>query len=167
VNKKRSVVKHLTAVLVSILFFTNCYTQLYSAKNERHNYVSSKTKVAQEYDDLEIRIRMFLHEEYRPGSCYGMPHPVDESIIKSTLKSDPQLVEIIKEKYLVYSDYGIYKILRSMKKFVLEKSNEGHKFSFTDGDCCRITRYGGILYMNNDVIIRSEIISKKVTKRPC
>jgi hypothetical protein len=166
-NKKRSIVKYLTAILISILFLTNGYTQLYSTKNKKSDYVSSKTTFVQEYDDIEIKIRMFLHEEYHPGSCYGMPSQVDERIIKSTLKNDPQLVEIIKEKYQVYSDYGIYKILRSMKKFSLEKINEGFKFLFTDGNCCKITRYGGILYMNNDVIIRSEIISKEVTKRPC
>jgi len=77
------------------------------------------------------------------------------------------LVEIIKEKYQVYSDYDIYKIFRSSKIFSLKKSKEGYIFSFIDGNCCVITRYEEILYLNNGVIIMSEIISRKETKVPC
>ena len=166
-NKKRSIVKYLAAVIVSNLFFTNCYTQFYSVKNEEQNYISAKPINVQVYDDLEIKIRIFLHEEYHPGSCYGMPGRVDKRVMQSTLNGNSHLIEIIKDKYHVHSDYGIYKILRSIKSFSLEKSNEGYKFSFTDGNCCTITKYEGILYMANDVIIKSEIISKKSRKVPC
>jgi hypothetical protein len=165
--RKRSVFTFLIALLTANLFFTNCYTQLSPVKNYQQNYAPPQTIKDTTYEDLELNIRFYLHEKYHPGSCYGMPSKDDERIIKSKLKNDPQLVKIIEDRYHVYKDYEVYRILISIKKFLLEKINEGYKFSFTDGECCVITKYVGILYMDNDVIIRSEIISKKISHVPC
>jgi len=166
-KKTRDVFTFLIALLVANLFFTKCYTQLSPVKNYQQNYTPLQTIKDTTYEDLELNIRFYLHEKYHAGSCYGMPHKDDEKIIKSTLKNDPQLVKIIEDRYHVYKDYDVYRILISIKKFLLEKINEGYKFSFTDGECCVITKYVGILYIDNDVITRSEIISKKITNVPC
>lgn len=88
-------------------------------------------------------------------------------MIKSSLKNNPELAEIIRDRYSVYTDYDVYRILISVKKFSLEKIDVGYKFSFIDGDCCKITDYEGILYMDIDIIIKSEIISRKSSKVPC
>jgi hypothetical protein len=93
-----------------------------------------------------------------------MPYQLDRRMIKSKLEKNPQLAEIIKDRYDVYNDYEVYEILISVKKFLLEKIDEGYKFSFIDGAYCVIAKYEGILYMNNDVIIRSKIFSKKSPK---
>jgi hypothetical protein len=162
-----SFITFLLILLAVNLLFTQCYTQLYPPKNSRQNYVSTQTIKDTIYDDLELNIRFYLHEKYHPGSCIGMPSKPDERMIKSSIMNNPQLVAIIKDRYSIYTDYEVYEILISVKKFLLEKIDAGYKFSFIDGDCCEITDYVGILYINNDVIIRSEIISKKSSKMPC
>ena len=157
----------MIAIFLQILLFTGCYTQLAHVKNQQRALVPTQTIKDTTYDDLELNIRFYLYEKYHPGSCYGMPSKVNEKIMETTLENNPTLAKIIEERYDIYKDYQVYNILISFKKFRLKKIDEGYEFFFVDGDCCKITDYEGILYMDNDIIMKSEIISKKINKVPC
>lgn len=136
-------------------------------KNQQRASVPTQTIKDTTYDDLELNIRFYLHEKYHPGSCYGMPSMPNERIVISSLKNNPELAEIIRDRYSVNNDYDVYRILISVKKFLLEKIDSGYKFFFVDGDCCVITDYEGILYMDNDIIIKGEVIIKNRRNVEC
>ena len=160
-------VKFFVLFLASNLIFTNCYTQLNTIPKDTQNYNYSSEISGNTKYDIEIRARFFLSEKYHPGACFGMPGPTDERLITSFIKDNPSLVKIIEDVYHIRDEKEAYKIIRSLKSFAFEKSNEGYRFSFTDGNCCIITSYKGILYLKNDKIIKSEIISTKSKNIPC
>ena len=187
-NKKRNIVKLIIAVLISNLFFAGCYTQIFNTKNEQHHnierkkqkrsIINSKNVPINKYPtinptdvqidkELEMKMRLYLYDKYRPGSCFGMPGPDDDRMVKNTLDSNPELVKIINDKYQVYNDNRVYKIWLALGSFTFYQASEGYKFAFVDGDYCTITKYEGILYMENDEIIESEITNKEIFKVPC
>jgi hypothetical protein len=152
------------------IFFLRCTAQRHPSQYELQKIKLKEQPAPTESIikyDLETEIRIFLHEEYHPRDCFGMPGRQDERIVIAELTGSEKLVEIIKQRYKVHKRYDIYRILRSLNSIGLEKANGGYKFKFVDGNCCTITSYEGFLYLNNNEIIRSEITLKEVKEVPC
>jgi hypothetical protein len=137
----------LIILLLIILFTNSCYTQFHTVKSEVNSESHIKKSHYSNIDSLEVELRFYLYEKYHHGNCYGMPGPTDKRIMRNVIAKNPALVEITKSKYYVSREPYIYKILVSVLSFHLEEIDNGYRFSFTDGDCCTITRCEGFLYM--------------------
>jgi len=157
----------LIILLLIILFGNSCYTQFHRLKNEANSESPIKKPHYSNIDGLEVKLRFYLYEKYHPGNCFGMPGPTDKRIMRNVITKNPELVEIIKSKYNVSQVPYIYKILKSVLSFHLEEIDDGYRFSFTDGNCCTITRCEGVLYMVDSKIIRTKITKRSTKKVPC
>ncbi len=170
IKKMSKTVIHILIFIAINIFFLRCTAQRphsqYELQKLKLKEQPAQTEPIIKYD-LETEIRIFLHEEYQPRDCFGMPGRQDERRVIAELTGSEKLVEIIKQRYKVHKRFDIYRILRSLNSFGLEKTDGGYKFKFVDGNCCTITLYEGFLYLSNNEIIRSEITFKEVKKVPC
>ncbi|PIW70294.1 MAG: hypothetical protein COW08_02710 [Ignavibacteriales bacterium CG12_big_fil_rev_8_21_14_0_65_30_8] len=154
-------------LLSSNFIFISCYAQLTHTHGVGQDSINKSNNISDIDNLLETKIRMFLYEKYHPGHCFGMPGPVDKRIIKWKLTKHPHLVKIIKERYKPTNENKLYDILSSMISFTLKETQGGYEFSFTDGNCCVITHYKGILYLENNKIIESKITKQETENVPC
>lgn len=165
--------KFLRIIFIIIIVFiwiwtkTGCFVQPGNKSiNESVGKSTQKDSNSKE-DNFDREIRFYLYDKYHPGTCYGIPQVVDDKIIKARLKGNPEIVKIIRERYKTNRDIQIYEILNSINTFTLKKTLEGYGFSFSDGNCCIVTHYEGILYLVNNKIINTKILKKEIENVPC
>lgn len=164
---------YLKKILLYILLlsgnfiFISCYAQSPHTPGDEQDSINKSSNMSDIDNLLETEIRIFLYEKYHPGNCFGMPGPVDKRIIKWKFTKFPHLVEIINEKYKPKNENKLYDILSSMTSFTLKEIQGGYEFSFTDGNCCVITHYKGILYLENNKIIDCRITKQETENVPC
>lgn len=144
--------------LVLVFLFSACCTTRESTQ------VSEMDTLTQENDDVELNFKLFLVEKYRPGNCYGMPDP-DPFYYKNSDKDT--LLQRIKS-LLPGRDDSEYMLLTQMTRGIkLQKTGNGaYEFEFSDGQCCTVYHYKGVVEMKAG-IIEDNVIEKTSETVPC
>lgn len=115
----------------------------------------------------QLLVKIYLVDKYGPGTCYGLPSAVPESAIESMLVRNPGLAQFLRNRYKLDTDLAVYNKIKEFNGITLTELSGGkYKFSFTDGQCCTLTYYEGIITIIGQNI--SETITNQDSKtNPC
>ncbi len=116
-----------------------------------------------------LKLKAYLVEKYNIDFCVGMP-PGDDFIIFGSYKESyleyPNIAEYVKTRFSISDTSNVAYKMRQLCAINITETTYGYLFDFTDGKCCSVTSYEGIMYYEENEIIEylTFIESKSV---PC
>jgi len=125
-------------LLILMIFLNGCVHPIPPAPPVQP--VSSEKPEAQTDEfPRDLRVKEYLINKYKPGTCYGTPGSQEET--------DRHLIQL--------------------REIVLIKIDQGYGFILKDGHCCSVYSYQGKIIMDGDKIIEEKITNKSIDAIPC
>jgi len=101
----------------------------------------------------KLKMKLYLIDKYKPGSCLGQPSEMSAEEIAGYLRQNYPLAQFARQHYGISSDLEVYSKVKQIMAISLQRGSGGkYLYRFIDGQCCDlITLEGEIEIINANI----------------
>lgn len=143
--------KHTTILFLVLIIFSACQQAQDEPEILQFDQPFIFTFSCEDTSSSHLELKAWLVDKYHIGSCFGMP-AVDFTSYQDAYGQYPNVAAFVKNRYGLSDTVAIARIMRQLCAIQITDTEQGYLFNFTDGKCCTITTYEGILYRHGDEI---------------